>query len=585
MAERENIVLPKGQEHTFTQENIGKYKIVAHRGGTAGSEKEEIYAIREIRIIDPTPIGNITPSTTPASAFITGTDTQYFSILYRLTPEYTYTVDELNAAAYTYIKDWNSMVSNEQKIQVSDRPDEKPVYFGEDSNGIFALLNSAGYAIDNYDENNIYISGDNTYIKAYIKGTCSIVDVDYSNENNLDMIPSIAYPLTFLSGNGKLSTYLFVNSNIQLLKTIDINNNTFMFIGSKEANSYTKCNAPESLLVSKSLSACQKISNYILKFAERNGELYKIKTTSDSTNDKTVMMISGGTNRNLIIPETIKKISHFYGGGAGNNENIILPSSLIEIGESAFEGMAGGSITLREYNNNLEVIGEQAFANISNVRIFEFDTTKDKEFILSNMCRGDSTDISKLLLDREQLSNVLDTLASKSVKSICLLPRVKEIKDCAFENAKNSTSISNIAFSNIGSSVGAAAFLNAEIKNLIIPDPLIVRPESPDNPNTITSSGLLYLPESAIDLACRNLDLTYTHEMKDTIHIDQSVDLKDGYYYDGYDFKPQENNNRLTWLIGNTYKFYKDSSQRYKTFSHINKNSDQTYYFIHKASK
>lgn len=579
---RENIVLHKGNEYTFGQENIGKYKIVAHIPGLDYTKKENIFTDKIIEVINPSDIGDIVSGGNIISGFVAGEDTKYFSILYSFIPEYKYEINELNDAAYIYIKDWNNIVSDDKKIPVNDIPDERPKYFGQDGNGIYALLDVTSIPVDSYDPDIIYISGDHTYLKAYVKGTCSIVDADYSNTNDFNMTPSIAYPLTFQNDNGRVP-YLFINSSIQLLKYLK--GGTFKFLESDEENRCILCTYDNTLLMDKSLSHYQNVEkvNYIIKFAESNRDKYVINTISEPLNDGEAMMIYSGTNRKIIIPETIKKISHFYSGS--NSEKIILPSSLIEIGESAFNGIGGGSIALREYNNNLEVIGEQAFANISNVRIFEFDIIKDKEFILSNMCRGDSTDISKLLLNREQLSNVLDTLASNSVKSICLLPRVKEIKEYAFKNAKNSTSISNIAFSNIGSSVGAAAFLNAEIKNLIIPDPLIVRPESSDNPNTITSSGLLYLPESAIDLACRNLDLTYTHEMKDTIHIDQSVDLKDGYYYDGYDFKPQENNNRLTWLIGNTYKFYKDSSQKYKTFSHINQKSDQTYYFIHKVSK
>ena len=575
---RENITLHHSDEYTFTTGNVGKYRLIATKPNTDYNNKENVFTNKIIEVIDPSDIGSIASGGDVISGFVAGEDTKYFSILYSLVPEYKYGIDELNDAVYTYIKDWNNIVSDDKKIPVNDAIDERPKYFGQDGNGIYALLDVTNISINNYDPSIVYTAGDYTYLKTYVKGTCSIVDADYSNTNDFNMTPSIAYPLTFQNDNGRVP-YLFINSNIQLLYYLS--GGIVKFSASDEGNRCVLCTYDSTLLMGKSLSYYQNTEkvNYIIKFAESNEARYEINTISNNGED--TMMISSGTNRKIIIPETVKKISHFYGGGAGNSEKIVLPSSLIEIGESAFNGIAGGNISLRSYDNSLKIIGEKAFANISNVHIFEFDIAKNKEFIIANMSRGDSGDISKLLLDREQLSEVLDTLVRNSIKTICLLPRVDKIEQYAFENAKNSTSISNIAFSNVNS-VGAAAFCNAEIKNLIVPDPLVTRPRSSEQPNTISSSGVLYLPESAIDLACRDLDSTYTYEMKDTIHIDQGTDFRDGYYYDGYNYTNE--NNRLTWLIGNTYKYYKESSQKYKTFYYINEKSDQTYYFIHKTN-
>lgn len=582
MAKRENIVLSKGLEHIFNQGNIGKYKIVAHKGGTDGSQEEHIYAFREIRIIDPTPVGDIIPGTAPVKAFITGTDTQYLSILYNLESEYEYTVDELNAAAYTYIKDWNSMVSDEQKIPVSDEPDKRPVYFGEDSGGIFALLFCDEHLVSNYDENMLYISGDSTYIKAYIRGTCSIIDIDHGTENDIDMVSSIAYPLTFRDGN-KWETYLFINSSIQLLQYINTATNTFISLNSDKRNTYINCSAPNTLLVEGSLSNCQKNSNYILKFATISGDLYKINTTLNPLNvnkNKTAMMISGGTARNLIIPETVKKISHFYSGG--NVDNIILPSSLIEIGESAFECISGGSIALREYNDNLETIGKRAFADSINVHFFEYDINQYKTFIINNVCSNNGSYYPILNLDREQLSNVLDELLSKSIKSICLLPRVNRIREEAFYNADINTSIQNVIFSNIHTSVGRHAFMRSGIKNIIIPDMLVARPESSEQYNTIVNLQLLYLPERAIDVACRDLSSNYTYNMADNIQVqkyDSDSSVQGGYVYN-------KNDTNLTWLKEDKYSSYKEHAQKQAaTFADINLVETQNYYFIHRASE
>lgn len=579
---RENIVLQKGDEHTFTQENIGKYKIVAHIPDSNYTDKTKIFTERIIEVINPTPIGNMTIGGDINNRFLTGTDTPYFSILYSLTPEYNYTIDELNEATYTYIKDWNNIASDDKKIPVSDRPDENPIYFGRDSNGIFALLDIGSSPVDIYNQNNIYIQGDNTYIKAYVKGTCSIIDVDYSDTNNFNMIPSIAYPLTFNNNNG-LTPYLFINSSIELLKNIEIQNQdkgVFTRLGTGKENTYIKCQYESNLFMDAALSYFEKNNlNYILKFAERNGNTYNIRTTSDvgATSNEAIMMISGGTNRNLIIPETVKKISHFYGGS--NVSNIILPSSLIEIGESAFEGISGGAITLREYNDNLKVIGRRAFSDISNVRLFEYNINDKKTFIIDNLCSSENNNYSTLNLDREQLSSVLDTLYANSQQLFCLLPRVEKIEELAFSNAKNSTTIRNIIFSNIITSVGRGAFANAEINNLIIPDNLIARPESSEKPDTILSFQLLYLPERAIDLACRNLDLTYKNDMKDTIQIQQ---YGSGTIC-GYEYNNDDDN--LSWLNDDKYNNYKDLSLKKQTFAYINQSSTQNYYFIHKASE
>lgn len=588
---RENITLHHRDEYTFTTNNVGKYRLIATKPNADYNNKENVFIDKIIEVILPTSDEDIDIIGTTTEPFISGTDLQYFSVLYKYTGSSEYSADELNAAAITYIKDWNSVASDEEKIDISNISSEQPTYFGTDGNGIYALLQKNKDFSNRYHESIIKTINGQEYIKAYVKGTCRIVDTDYRGAEDKNMISSIAYPFTFKYSNNsdKLVTYLFINTEIGLVHDIDTNQKTISMkpfwedgLGENSSETY-KYNIPFnsfSLYKDESIETLLKDYNnffYILKQATFNYN-YKLNTIDNSDED-TPMMIKEGTNRQIIIPETVKKISHFYGGS--NATSIILPNSLVEIGESAFEGISGGSISLRSYNNNLKTIGFRAFANIQNIDLFACNIKEQKAFIIANICRGDSGDISKLLLDRDQLSEVLDTLIANSVKSICLLPRVEKIEQYAFENAKNSTSISNIAFSNVNS-VGAAAFYNAEIKNLIIPDPLVIRPQSSEQPNTISNFGRLYLPESAIDLACRNLDSTYTYEMKDTIHINKDTDFRGGYYYDGYDYTNE--NNRLTWLIGNTYKYYKESSQKYKTFYCINKKSDQTYYFIHKTN-
>lgn len=578
MAERENIVLRLSDSHEFNYEDIGMYKIVAHIPNSDYTIKENIFDTRNIKVLNPTPIGDITPSTTPANAFITGTDTEYLSILYSLTPEYDYTIDELNEAAYIYINDWNNV--NDDKIPINTTQDEKPIYFGADSNGIFSLLDIGDIPIERYNPNNIYINKNNKYIKAYVKGTCSIIDVDYSDTNNLNFVPSIAYPLTFNDENGYMVPYLFINSNIQLLSGIqqEQDKGIFRFVGSSVTHKYFKCSYESRLYIDNTLSYFEKEQvNYILKFAIHNQSDYEINTTNSAASGKIAMMIKDGTIRSLIIPETVKKISNFC--GASNSTNIVLPNSLVEIGTAAFNGISGGTISLRSYNNNLKIIGDYAFANTGNVRFFEYDISEYKTFIINNICSNDGSNDPILNLDKEQLSNVLDVLLSKSVKSICLLPRVDKIGEYAFYETNNSTSIKNIVFSNIRTSVGTNAFMRSGIVNVIIPDQLVARPMDSNNPSTVQNSVLLYLPERAIDLACRNLDSTYKNDMEDTIQIQQ---YGSGTIC-GYEYNNDDDN--LSWLNDDKYNYYKELSLKKQTFAYINQSSTQNYYFIHKASE
>ena len=587
MAERENIVLRLSDSHEFSYEDVGMYKIVAHIPNSDYTIKENIFDTRNIKVLNPTPIGDITPSTTPANAFITGTDTEYLSILYSLTPEYDYTIDELNEAAYIYINDWNNV--NDNEIPINTTQDEKPIYFGADSNGIFSLLDIGDVPIERYNPNNIYINKSNKYIKAYVKGTCSIIDVDYSDTNNLNFVPSIAYPLTFNDENGYMVPYLFINSNIQLLSGIqqEQDKGILRFTGSSATHKYFKCSYESRLYIDNTLSYFKKEQvNYILKFAIHNQSNYKINTINSAASGKIAMMIKNGTIRSLIIPETVKKISNFC--GASNSTNIVLPNSLVEIGTAAFNGISGGTISLRSYNNNLKIIGDYAFANTGNVRFFEYDIDEDKATIIENLCPENGSNDSLLFLDKEQLSNVLDTLSLNSAKLICLIPRVEKIGNYAFYNAKNSTSISNIILPNTITSVGMCAFSRAGINNLVIPKQIVARPKSSSTPNIIYNSELLYLPDKAIAIACsqgngiKTVSKSYTSLMKDEIQYEYYN--RNGYEYDFDLITDGEPHLVNSWLAN------KDSNnklifEKYKTIS-INKSTFESlstnphFYFI-----
>ena len=591
---RENITLHHRDEYTFTTNNVGKYRLIATKPNTDYNNKENVFTDKTIEIILPTSDEDIDIIGTTTEPFISGTDLQYFSVLYKYTGNSEYSADELNAAAITYIKDWNSVASNEEKIDISNISSEQPTYFGTDGNGIYALLQKNKDFSNRYHESIIKTINGQEYIKAYVKGTCRIIDTDYKGSEDKNMISSIAYPFTFKysSDSNKLVTYLFINTEIGLVHNIDTNKKTISMkpfwedgLGENSSETY-KYNIPFnsfSLYKDESIETLLKDYNnffYILKQATYNYN-YKLNTIENS-NEDIPMMIKEGTNRHIIIPETVKKISHFYGGS--NATNIILPNSLVEIGESAFEGISGGSISLRSYNNNLKTIGFRAFANIQNIDLFAYNIKEQKAFIIDNMCRGDNeTNSTKLSLNKEQLSNLLDNLVtSESNLKYTLLPRVERIETDAFYGASSGTSIKNIIFTNILTEVYMWAFENTYINNLIIPKALIARPKdgSYSGSSVIKNSNLLYLPEKAIGIACsqdgdmNSLSTTYSSLMKDEAKYND-------YGSNGYTYTHKDITG--SWLGNTQFDTYKNTSKDHATFKNLSGNPH--FYFIdHKTN-
>ena len=123
------------------------------------------------------------------------------------------------------------------------------------------------------------------------------------------------------------------------------------------------------------------IGNEGLKFEKSaEGEYYKVIGNSNST-DKTVvipkaycglpvaeidaMAFLGATIEEIILPETITKISGMAFKWCKNLKSISLPDSVLEIGDSAFFGCAAlENIAL---SKNLKEIGENAFSACSSL--------------------------------------------------------------------------------------------------------------------------------------------------------------------------------------------------------------------------
>ena len=490
---RENIVLHKGNEYTFGRENIGKYKIVAHIPNSDCTNKENVFTSKTIEVILPTSDTNIDIMGTTNTTFLLGTDIQYFSILYKYTGNSEYDISTLNNAAITYIKDWNNIASENEKIEIGNTESEQPIFFGVDGQGIYAILQKNQNYADQYHESIITTINGQEYIKAYVKGTCEIIDVNYQGINNMNMISSIAYPFTFKYSNDsdKLVTYLFINSGIRMLESIDTSNNSFVIksytTGYNHQYKYHKPTNYTDLIKNSSIEQLFQNNNnisdfiYLIKPATTHNS---IKTISDSSNtDEPIMIISEGTNREIIIPETVKYISHFYGGS--NATNIILPNSLIEIREYAFYGTSiEGNIQLRNINESkLSYIDAYAFKNINNTNIFAYDLNDDgQRHVIKQYL------INKCKYTEDVIEDIFENYLSKDIYTV--IPNILSIGEMAFSNIATGASIKNMIISNIDN-INKQCFANNYFTNTVIPKKLVYTPNYKEK-------SICYLPNEVI---------------------------------------------------------------------------------------
>lgn len=537
---RENITLHHSDKHTFTTNNVGKYRLIATKPNTDYNNKENVFIDKTIEVILPTSDENIDISnTTTSSAFLTGTDIDYLSLLYTYNENHGYTAEELNKAAITYIQDWNSIAPDNEKIDISNTPSEQPTYFGVDGNGIYAIIKKDVSFEDRYNQKVIVNINGNEYIKAYVKGTCEIIDVDYNGKNDFDMISSIAYPFTFKYSDNEndntVITYLFINSNIELLYSINKSNRTFkrknLNTGDIHNYQYVIPDSSTKLFINKPIYIVNRTSKYIIKMAMNpsNSHSYMLNITEEAP---TSMMISGGTVRHIILPETIKHISNFYGGSNANT--IILPNSLTSIGEYAFyQSSMNGEIKFRNiFESKLWEIGPYAFAKTNNLKIFPYDlnNTQNRENIKQYL-------ISKCKYNEDVIEDIFENRIDKQIYTV--IPNIFLISHHAFDNSGSGSSIKNMIISKI-SYIGKECFSNNTFTNIVIPQDEIFTPG-------YEIATICYIPSEAISL----------------------------YYKNGIDGKtnPFFQINSLTY--GNyssafdNYNTYKEEAGRYLTFNNI----------------
>lgn len=541
---RENITLHHSDEYTFTTNNVGKYRLIATKPNTDYNNKENVFIDKTIEVILPTSDENIDISnTTSSSAFLTGTDVDNLSLLYTYNESHGYTAEELNKAAITYIQDWNNIAPDNEKIDISNTPSEQPTYFGVDGNGIYAIIKKDESFEDRYNQKVIVNINGNEYIKAYVKGTCRIIDADYNHINDSNMISSIAYPFTFKysenDDDNTVITYLFINSDIELLYSINTTNKIFQRknLDTGEINSYRYV-APdknEDLFINKTIYTVNKTSKYIIK-AVSNGYYYEFNTTESDSSDSISMMISEGTTRQIILPETIKHISHFYSGSNANT--IIIPNSLTSIGEYAFyHSGLNGEIKFRNiFESKLWEIGPYAFAETNNLKMFPYDlsNTQNRESIKQYL-------ISKCKYNEDVIEDIFENRIDKQIYTV--IPNIFLISHHAFNNSGSGSSIKNMIISKI-SYIDRECFSNNTFTNIVIPKDEIFTPE-------YEKATICYIPSEAISLYYKNGIDGKTNPFFQTTSV---------LTYDNYS------------SVFNNYNTYKEEAGRYLTFNNISGN-------------
>lgn len=575
--------------YTFNADDAGRCNIIA----TFINDSKTL-ASKQIIVKEKAEEEELVVLGTTTSPFVTGYDIKYLSLLYEYNENHGYTCDELNSATITYITDNNANAEQEKDKILNGEEINNLKFFAEDEKGIYALLKKEDSTL-NYSDSCIVIINETEYIKAYVKGTCEIIDAIY--DNDLNMITSPAYPFSFYDDNSsKYITYLFINRGIELLYKIDSDKLSFQY-KSLEEKTYHIPTEKEKLYINNTINdAPYIIKNAVNKTDDTINSIYnpinKIPTThKDGTIEEVAMMLTGGTVRKIIFPETIKIISHFC--AMANNTDIILPNSLEEIGESAFEGIqaGNGSIQIKNYQNSkLKIIGKYAFAHIGNINIFPHkinNYSNSEEFInfITNDIFKINTNCIIKNLNGDNLKNTLiDMINEININSaITILPIVDIIDDYAFFSSSNSTSISSIIFTNITTKVGIDAFSNAGILQAVIPQALIARPRKNDinetgNTDIINHEKLLYLPKnimlragSTITDDNTNIDRLfsnkYTYLMKGA-YVDGGVE--DAYSYSWIDSENETTETQSNmWILDDLYRTYRIKSQEHSTFDNL----------------
>ncbi len=283
--------------------------------------------------------------------FPEGLSDDYFSILYYTNFRYQPNAAVLNSAARNYM---HNLYSDDENYSLENLADS--IFYNSDSGGVY-VLRPVGEN-DNYTNEIVNKEGTTQrYYKVYIKGTCRVLDIDENSLENLggssDITMANGYFATIANG-----LYLFVNNNLGMVYLND-DYSKFKFA---EEDDWITVHDNNSL---------EDKSYYIKIFKSGNAITNLSTTTVEENNQK---MIASGTFRKIVLSDTITSIDHFW--GSPNPTTIIFSTKLEEIGEDAFSNSQLSATTGYQtvgVFSNLKKIGDRAFANCPNIRLFEVE--------------------------------------------------------------------------------------------------------------------------------------------------------------------------------------------------------------------
>lgn len=484
-----------GDSYTFREIDEGKLIIQAYVGKNI---TKYLKAEKKITVKKRQSLDDIIVSGSPTKPLLTGTDIKNLTLLYHKNTneelaKMDINVDNLNKAARTYMKDKGIIADSNSQNN----------YFSEDENGIYTYLEVEEKEKEKYVKQ-LFVEGTNL-IKAYIGGTCEIIDLAYdTSEGDPSLIASTAYPLIYDTSNG-YAVQLFVTTKIGLLYSINVDNNKYTYTDlTRQIFEYfpiQKHDNTQDYYVSSF-----RFNNY--KNFIREQEIYSNISIKTASSRNLAMIIKEGTMREIILPETLKEINHFY--GASNATGITLPNSLKTIGEYAFYGTQfGGEIKLRSLNDsNLTKIDDYAFCKVNNTRIFLYNLKSDRTEITTYL-------INKSGLPEDCINQIFDKVIEANFKDPAIslnytfIPAVRKIGDYAFSEMGSGSSINNIFIGWIPKingdgnySLGNFIFSGDYFENIVVPRKTIETYHPQFNPNP--GKALLVGPDELyIDLAIK----------------------------------------------------------------------------------
>lgn len=306
-------------------------------------------------------------------------------------------------------------------------------------------------AIDNYDD--YYRWNDGTYSRShYVEGTGSVNSCNgsnygssYSDDYNIQggitelndgcfsksSVSSVSLPTSLLV----IGSYCFKNSKITSIKlpnglkklghnnfpatltSLDIPKNIKEFF----VDNVTGCRDLKSIGVDKD-------NRY---FKAKDGILYNFDMTE-------ILFCPNAKTGKVIIPNTVSRIGDYCFAQCKSLDLIVIPTSVIEIGDNAFQGTNIEKLNIR---NSIMSIGVSCFAEAVVSEEFKFSNQILKiprGAFESFECSPELNFISRIEVIE---SDAFNSCRNSSLPQTISLFKAREIKDCAFQSARNITNV------------------------------------------------------------------------------------------------------------------------------------------------